>query len=1048
MASEHYAYIDLPTRLSSLIVAFCKHTIGLIVFFAALPVAADTSIDFGRDIQPILSEYCFHCHGPDPSSREAELRLDEKDSAFAERDGYRVIRPGKPDDSELMARITTSDSDLQMPPAHSGKELSKRQIELLRQWIANGADWAEHWAFVPPEKPEPPTDRFNGWAKNEIDHFVGHRLLEAKLAPEAKADRRTLIRRLYLDLLGLPPTVAEVQAFLADKSDGAYERLVDRLLSSPHFGERMAVEWLDQARYADTNGFSIDGGRDMWLWRDWVINAYNKNLPFDQFVTEQLAGDLLPNATLDQRVASGFNRNHMITHEGGTIPEENLVNYAADRVRTTAEVFLGLTMGCAQCHDHKYDPLSQRDYYRFFAYFNTLSDYGLDGNSGVNASPKIKATSILNRDGNEQQQIRKQLEVLRQQMQQPLASQPAWETKLQSELAELGKGLELVPAQILKASAPNRNASFELYDDGSLFLENGGGRSPSILVKISQENVNGLRLVFYPDRRFPKGGIGYGKKEDFEGSLLLTFFSASVTSTPAEQVDLYKLATIENATASAAHADYPATNALDPHDATGWSPGNKVAAPQHITFRFKEPISASETPYLTIMLVWAGGHGLSGGRCQLYTYSGNDDQTNIPADIQGILAIHPDERTDEQLERLRSHHASIAPELATVRHQIRNLQDRLDHISSEHEVMVMNTAKKPRTTHILNRGQYDQPGEVVTAGVPASLPQPSDESPQDRLGLARWLVQSDHPLTSRVAVNRLWQMLFGRGIVTSSADFGSQGARPTHPQLLDWLACEFIDSGWDVKHMIKLMVVSAAYQQRSETSAEKLEVDPYNQLLSRGPRFRLSAEFVRDAVLQTSDTLVKRIGGPSVRPYQPPNLWREVSHFGSTPATAQIFVQDHGERLYRRSLYTYWKRTVPPPSMVSFDAPNREVCTVQRARTNTPLQALVLLNDPQFLEASRNFAELILAEEKKTENRIRFAFERALSRPPTDTELAIVRQTLENELARFRSNPNDATAYISYGESSRSEKFSVEEHAAWTTVASLIFNLSEMITKS
>ncbi len=532
-----------------------------------------------------------------------------------------------------------------------------------------------------------------------------------------------------------------------------------------------------------------------------------------------------------------------------------------------------------------------------------------------------------------------------------------------------------------------------------------------------------------------------------EGSFLLTSLSASATALPSDQVDLYELIDFRSATASASHPDHPAVACLTPTDTEGWSPGANLTSPQSITLQFRQPIRASETPSLTVMMVWGGGGKLTGGKCQIFTLSGNDDQSNIPQDVRDILGLATEKRTPEQSERLRSYHASVAPERANLRYQIKNVEQRLETLTGKYEVMVMNTAEKPRDTHMLNRGQYDQPGELVTAGVPASLPQMSPDLPQDRLGLAQWLVDPDHPLTSRVAVNRIWQMFFGRGIVSTSADFGSQGAPPTHPELLDWLSREFVESGWDVKHLVKTMVMSASYRQSSVMTPEKLKADPYNQLLSRGPRFRLEAEFVRDAVLQVSGLLTERIGGPSVLPYQPPNLWREVSHFGSSPATSQVFVQDHGERLYRRSMYTYWKRTVPPPSMVSFDAPSRETCTMQRERTNTPLQALVLLNDPQFVEASRHFAERILRSGTETDARIRFAFEQALSRPPSDQELAIVRQTLQAELTRFRENPDAAAAYLQYGEAERDTDLTPEEHAAWTTIATLIFNLSEMITK-
>ncbi len=1008
---------------------------------------AETPIDFDRDIKPILSDNCYHCHGPDAESREAELRMDQKDSVFAERDDYWIIQPGKPDESELIARLSASDLDELMPPVESGKELTAEQIELMRRWVSAGAPWKEHWSFVPPSRPQLSDVKHLEGARNEIDYFIAQHLATAGLKPETPADSRTLVRRLYLDLTGLPPASEQVEKFLADSDDDAYERLVDELLASPQYGERMTVAWLDQARYADTNGFSIDGGRHMWLWRDWVIHAYNQNMPFDQFVIEQLAGDLLPEATTDQLVATGFNRNHMITHEGGTINEENLANYAFDRVRTTAEVFLGLTMGCAQCHDHKYDPITQRDYYRFLAYFNTLGDKGRDGNGGVNSIPKTEATSILGRDEIEAKQLRTQLQNLQQQMKLPLDSQAAWEEQARREIADLGQDLVLVPAEILKFSTPNRGGGFELREEQTLYLKDGGGRSPSILTKIAQEEVTGLRLVFYPDESFKDGGLGYGEREGLEGSFLLTSFSASATALPSEQVDLYEMIDIRSATASASHPDHPAVDCITPTDTEGWSPGPNLTTPQSITFQFRQPIHASETPYLTVMLVWGGGENLTGGKCRIYTISGNDDQSNLPQDIRDLLDIASDQRNPQQTERLRSYHASVAPERTNLRFQIKNLGGRLKTLTEKYEVMVMNSAMKPRDTHILNRGQYDQPGELVTAGVPASLPQPSANLPQNRLGLAQWLVEPDHPLTSRVAVNRLWQMFFGRGIVSSSADFGSQGAPPSHPELLDWLAREFVESEWDVKHLVKTMVMSAAYRQSSVTSPEKLEADPYNQLLSRGPRFRLEAEFVRDAVLHVSGLLTQRIGGPSVRPYQPPNLWREVSHYGSSPATSQVFVQDHGERLYRRSMYTYWKRTVPPPSMISFDAPSRETCTMQRERTNTPLQALVMLNDPQFVEASRNFAERILHSGTETDARIRFAFEQALARLPSDEELEIVRQTLKNELTRFRENPDAAAAYLRYGEAKRDPDLALEEHAAWTTVATLIFNLSEMITK-
>ena len=1030
-------------RIASSVLAVCA-----CVCVVQREACAIERVDFNRDVRSILSDKCFACHGPDENHREGDLRLDDQDSVFANRDGYSIVKPGSADESELIARVESDDPDMVMPPTDSGKELTPKEISLLRRWVSEGAEWKRHWSFEPPTRPKPPeTD--SDWATNEIDSFIEKHLNDAGLKPEPIADRNVLARRLHLDLTGLPPSGAELEQFLNDASPIAYERLVDRLLDSPHYGERMALAWLDQARYADTNGYSIDGGRHMWLWRDWVINAYNTNMPFDQFVVEQLAGDLLPNATIDQKVATGFSRNHMITHEGGTIAEENLVNYTADRVRTTAEVFLGLTMGCAQCHDHKFDPITQKDYYRFFAYFNTLEDRGHDGDGGRNAAPRIQATSVLGRDGNEVRDLRFELEQLEKKLADYDSRQEQWEKRTREELETRGKELQLHPIEVLKVTSPNRGAAYDVREDGTVYLPNSSGRSPSISGRLdsSLNEITGLRIVFYPDDKFPNQGIGHGNKDGMKGSLLLTSFSASTTLVPSDQVDLYKIIPIRNVTASDALPQYPATACLDPRDNNGWSPGEQ-STPQHITFQFDKPLNAVESSYVTVMLVWGGGHGLTGGKYRVFAMTGNDDGTNVPDNVQAALEQSPQSRTRAQVDAIREHYKKSSPELANLRYQIENLKQRIAYLTDSHPVMVMNVAKKPRQTFVLNRGQYDQPTVPVDAGVPSQLEFGKSEFAGDRLGLARWLIQPEHPLTARVAVNRIWQNLFGSGIVATSADFGSQGDPPSHPELLDWLATEFAANSWNVKAIIKKIVMSSTYRQGSRVSAEKLAADPNNRLLSRGARFRLDAEFVRDAALKTSGLLARRIGGPSVRPYQPFGLWREISHFGSTPATAQAFVQDHGEHLYRRSMYTYWKRTVPPPSMVTFDAPNREVCTIRRSRTNTPLQALVQLNDPQFVEASRAFALRILTEAaESTEARTHFAFREALSRAPTGREAAIVHQLVDRERARYAADVQLAEAHLSIGESETQSDDAVE-HAAWTTAARLILNLSESITKS
>ncbi|MEO2046127.1 MAG: PSD1 and planctomycete cytochrome C domain-containing protein, partial [Pirellulales bacterium] len=975
---------------------------------------------------------CYHCHGPDAENRQADLRLDTREGALADLGGYAALVPGNSQQSELWTRMLSNDADERMPPADSGKQLKPEQIELVRRWIEQGADWSVHWSLEPPQrKPAQAIDKQphdSHWGQNEIDPYILTRLTDEGLIPSPKADRRTLIRRLTLDLTGLPPSSQEIHAFLEDQQPGAYERMVERLLASPHYGERMALAWLDQARYADTNGYSIDGGRQMWLWRDWVIHAYNQNMPFDQFTIEQLAGDLLPQATVNQHVATGFNRNHMITHEGGTIPEENLTNYAVDRVKTTAEVFLGLTMGCAQCHNHKYDPLTQTDFYRFLAFFNTLGDRGLDGDRGKNSGPTIQARTVLGHE--EMVPLQAKLAALRQQLQQPLDSQKAWEQEALDRLLARGKNLQLHPMKILKVSSPNRSSAADLQEDGTVLSLTQQARSPSIMMRApSGKIVDGLRIEFLPHPSLPAGSLGHGKKPGFPGSFILTSFSVSADSLAAAQVDLYKTIAVDRVTASHSHPDYPAHGCLDDRDRYGWSPHPHNQSAQHITFTFQQPIDTTQMPFMTVLLVWGGGEfggagQLVAGQYRIYALTGTDDGTNLPVAIQTILQKQAAARTHMEQQQLQAYHASIAPELKNLRWEIANLDERLNALTQPHNVMVMNTASKPRQTHFLHRGQYDQPGELVHPGVPASLPELHEiplKREANRLDLARWLVRPDHPLTARVAVNRIWQLLFGTGLVSTSADFGSQGSPPSHPLLLDWLALDFIESGWDVKHLVGKMVRSATYQQSSHVSPHSLQIDPNNRLLSHGPRFRLQGEFIRDASLKVSGLLVEQIGGPSVKPYQPPGLWKEISHFGSTPATAQAFVQEHGGKLYRRSMYTYWKRTVPPPSMVSFDAPNRELCTLQRQTTNTPLQALVLLNDPQFVEASRAFAERILRQGPRLGShgsslninaRIRFAFELATARNPTQKEVDILAQAYQQHLKQYQAQPARALAVV------------------------------------
>ncbi len=1103
-------------------------------------MAAEKPLDFNRDIRPILAENCFLCHGFDEKTRKAELRLDEADSALAPRDGTAAIVPGHPDQSEAWRRINSEDETEVMPPTDSHRQLKPEQKAILKRWIEQGAPFAKHWSFISPKKAPVPQVSDKGWPRNEIDHFVMERLDAEGLKPSREADRRTLIRRLSLDLTGLPPTAAEVEAFAAADAPNAYEKLVDRLLASPHFGERMALVWLDAARYADTNGYSIDGGRHMWLWRDWVINAFNTNMPYDEFLREQLAGDLVPNHTEAQLIATGFQRNNMNTHEGGTIPEENLTNYNVDRVKTLGESVLGLTLGCAQCHNHKFDPITMRDYYQIYAYFNTLSDVGVDGDRGVNSRPVYEAKTVL--QTGEEPELRKQIKALQEKLAAvPDSAVEQWAVEQRSRLSSRGKDFQLHPVELLKVSTPNAGAGFDIDPPRFVHITSPAGLlayDVSLKLPKMDKPVTGIRVVFHPDDAAPNKGWGYGKLPPVVASIgdanpslgetrpraeegpakstfVLTAFSASADPVAGDQVNLNRLLDIARVTADTWRPDFRPEGVIDTRP-DGWSPDPAHNGPTHLTVTFAKPIDTSDTPFATVQLNFGYGSQLVAARFEILAVTGTDDDSDLPPEIIAIIepsakrqlalrsgatgsasansattagsfvstvgatagspssAAHAADFNFKNLptsqqQSLREYFAAHADATKRDRIALANLEERLDDITNKHPTMVMDIAEKPRETFILTRGNYATPTEKVTANTPAVLPPLPAGAPANRLGLAQWITMRDHPLTARVEVNRLWQIFFGTGIVATPSDFGSQGQFPTHPDLLDWLAVDFMDHGWDVKRTAKQIVTSATYRQSStvaeslrdsdsgsvnpslgETRPQKdlLARDPQNRLLARGPRFRLPAELIRDHALQVSGLLVDRLGGPSVNPYTPGNLWREISHYGSSPATSQSFEQDHGEKLFRRSLYTYWKRTVPPPNMVAFDAPNRELCTAARSVTTTPLQALVLLNDVQFVEAARAFAERALKHPGDDPARLRWAFEECVSRPPTEAELAILTKSLARERARYAANEPAAQKYLTAGESPRDESIPAPEHAAWSQVTSLLLNLSETVTRN
>jgi hypothetical protein len=1028
---------------------------------ATTAARAAPTVDYNRDVRPLLSENCYACHGFDEEARQADLRLDDAASATADRDGVPAIVPGDAAASEVWKRISSDDESLVMPPADSHKSLTDEQQQLIKCWIDEGAQFSTHWSFIPPQQAPLPETSDPAWPRNEIDRFVQARLDAEQLTPAPEADRRTLIRRLYFDLTGLPPSAEEVEAFVADQADGAYERLVDRLLASPHYGERLALPWLDAARYADTNGFSIDGGRHMWLWRDWVIDAFNRNLPYDQFLRDQIAGDLRPDRTDAQLIASGFQRNNMVTHEGGTIPEENLANYNADRVRTLGESVLGLTLGCAQCHDHKFDPVTQRDYYRMFAYFNTLSDAGLDGNAGVNPQPFVDLKTVLPSD--EEPALRQRIAEVEDELRHLAAGALAeWEDQQREQLARRGRDFAAHQARLLKVSTPNAGGGFDVDAERMVVISR-----PQDLVAydVSMElpnvgkPVTGLRIIFHPDDDAPGGPWGFAAlpplpdervaagADPNRGTFVLSSFSASCESVPGDQVNLHELRDVRRVTANSWRSDFRPEQALTT-PADGWSPQLNLHGPAQFTVTFAEPIDAAATPFLTAQLNFGYRGSRVAKRFEFFAVTGEDDDSNLPPGIAKIIQTPAEQRTPAELARIGAYYSRHSAAMAPRRVELANLQERLRVITEPFPTMVMNESPQPRVTHILHRGNYASPGEAVDAGTPASLPAPPAGAPANRLGLAQWTTMASNPLPARVAVNRVWQMLFGAGIVRTTADFGMQGAWPTHPELLDWLAVDFVEHGWDVKRLVRQIVTSATYRQSSVAADEALARDPDNELLARGPRFRLPAEFIRDAALSASGLMVSRLGGPSVNPYTPGDLWREISHYGSSPATAQTFVQDHGEKLYRRSIYTYWKRTAPPPNMAAFDAPNRETCVVNRATTTTPLQALVLLNDVQFVEAARALAERIARHDGDDAERLRWAFEECLSRPPSDAELSVLTAALSRERDRYAKDESAAREYLAVGESPRDPNLPPAEHAAWAQVATLIMNLSENVTRN
>ena len=1058
--------IVLAASLSAAAQLFTARVIGQ----SAKPV--NKSVDFNREIRPLLSDNCFQCHGPDEKQRMAKLRFDTKEGAFAKPG---VIVAGDAAGSRLFKRVSSTNAATVMPPPQSGHKLTEQQIATLKRWIDEGAQWNEHWAFVAPKQPELPTVKQTAWPRNPLDHFILAKLEKEGLKPSPEAGRATLLRRVSLDVTGLPPTLAEVDAFLADKSADAYEKAVDRLLASPHYGERMALQWLDLARYADTHGYHIDSHREMWPWRDWLIKAFNANKRYDQFTIEQLAGDLLPEATLEQKIASGFNRNHMINFEGGAVPEEYQNEYVIDRVEATSTTWLGLTMGCARCHSHKFDPLSQKEFYQFYAFFNNVPEKGLDGNTG-NARPFLPLPTDTQKA--QQEALTKAIAdhefALSDKNVAPL--QAAWEQGL------LGK-LAVAPVNGLVAH----------YDfDGSLSDSSGryqNGRTAKgdptfgggmVSRAVNLDNQTELRFgnvgAFERDKPFT---LAVWLKPGLSKPDTLVFQKISDEETRRgyelviEKTRLFDIQKHAGLLKLRLAAQWP-NNALEVrtrgllytsewrHVAIAYDGSGKAAGVQ-IYFNgerqeldvLQDSLSGSiksDAELLTGTKV--AGKGYGGGLDDLRLYeralsAAEIEQLAVHYPIQTILSGVSGKRTKEESERLREYFLTRIAD-ASLQRQYAELKElkkqKTAHDKTIVSTMTMMELGKPRDSFVLARGDYRNQTEKVLPGVPAVLPPLPTGAKANRLALAQWLVDANHPLTARVAVNRYWQMYFGLGLIKTVEDFGSQGEPPVNQELLDWLATEFVRSGWDVKALQRLILTSATYRQSSKVTPALHERDPENRLLARGPRFRLQAELVRDNALAVSGLLNDAIGGPSVFPYQPPGLWEEMA-FGDG-FSMQAYVQSHGPDLYRRSMYTFWKRTVPPATLSTFDAPDREKCVARRAVTNTPLQALVTLNDPTYVEAARVLATRVLREGgKEVGSRIAFAFRLATARRPSLQETKVLRELLTQQLALYRGNVAAAEKLLAVGESKPDEKLERAELAAWTVVASTILNLDETITK-
>lgn len=988
------------------------------------------AIDFNRDIRPILSENCYQCHGPDKKERKADLRLDDRDSAVE----LKTIVPGNPEESELVARIFSEEPDEVMPPPKSRKSLTPDQRQKLKQWIAEGAVYKGHWAYEVPVRPKAPA------GPQGIDRLIEQRLSLLGLTPSPEADRRTLIRRLSFDLIGLPPTPQEVDTFLNDDSPDFYENLVDRLLASPHYGERMAIDWLDVVRFADTIGYHSDTPRNVWPYRDYVIRSFNQNTPFDRFTIEQLAGDLLPNPTQEQKVASCFNRLLLTTEEGGAQAKDYEARMLADRVRAVGTVWLGQTLGCCQCHDHKYDPLKAADFYAMGAFFADIEEPII----GKREPGMIVADPL---QAKEQARLQANVSEAKARLADPgpqiAAGQDAWEKAVLAEASQSDRWVVLTPG---KANA-SQGARLEWGADGIVQVRGrseGGRDTYQITVKTTLSGITGLRLEALADPAPPIKGPGRAGNGNF---VLSEFHVANHDG---------KAVSLAHASGTFEQSGFPAFAAIDGKNEpnNGWAIMGATQTDQAIVFETAAPVGDGTPTDLTLTLSHQHGSNHTLGRFRvLATTSATPiraPRAMVPSPpVVDAIRVAPDQRTAAQREQIAAQYRSIASEM----HELRAVLAKAEKALATYEgdlphCLVSSALKTPRTVRILPRGNWlDESGPQVRPAFPQFLTSSTASSEGDRkltrLDLAQWLVSRENPLTARVFVNRLWKQFFGIGLSKTVDDLGSQGEWPAHQELLDWLSCEFVDSGWDVKHLVRTIVTSRTYRQVSTTSKTMLARDPENRMLARQSRFRIPAELVRDNALAIAGLLATEIGGPSVKPYQPDGYWENLNF------PPRDYVADRGPGEYRRGLYTWWQRSFPHPSMLAFDAPTREECAAERSRSNIPQQALVLLNDPTYVEAARVLATLTIQQGgADPAARIEWAWRRALQRAPRPEELAHLIQLVERHQDQFARDEAAAKALLSVGQSPLPTGISTAELAAWTSAARVILNLHETITRN